>query len=97
MHPTGGVNVLLGKHIVAKTVPHGKLWSLKTVDDEDERHVLKVTGLKPKEPQPPEVLPCEIWHRRFAHLGPQNLHKVEKLVDGMAIDRIYSENSVTRS
>jgi hypothetical protein len=82
MHPTRGINILLGDYIVAKTVPHGKLWRLKTVDGE---HALKMVGPKPKDSQP-KPLSYEIWHRRFAHLGPWNLQKVQKLVEGMAID-----------
>jgi transposase InsO family protein len=85
MHPTRGINILLGDHIVAKTVPHGKLWRLKTVDTK-EVHTLKMVGPKPAEPQPPKPLSYDIWHRRFAHLGPWNLQKVAKLVEGMAID-----------
>jgi transposase InsO family protein len=84
MHPTRGINILLGDHIVAKTVPHGKLWRLKTVDG--ELYALKTVGPKPKEPQPPKPLSYNIWHRRFAHLGPWNLQLVQKLVEGMAID-----------
>jgi hypothetical protein len=83
MHPTRGINIFLGEYIVAKTVPRGKLWRLKTVDGE---HPLKTVGRKPEEPQPPKALPYEIWHHRFAHLGPWNLQKVQKLVDGMIID-----------
>jgi len=71
MHPVRGTNILLGDYIVAKTVPHGKLWRLKTVDNgESEIHALKTVGPKPKEPQPPKPLSYDIWHRRFAHLGP---------------------------
>jgi hypothetical protein len=82
MHPTRGINILLGDYIIAKTVPHGKLWRLKTVDGE---FALKTAGRKPEEPQPPKPLSYEVWHRRFAHLGPWNLQKVQKLVEGMAI------------
>src|SRR5271163_846394 len=83
MHPTRGINIILGDYIVAKTVPHGKLWRLKTVDG--ELHALKMVGPKPKDLQP-KPLSYNIWHRRFAHLGPWNLQKVERLVEGMAID-----------
>jgi hypothetical protein len=83
MHPTRGTNILLGDYIVAKTVPHGKLWRLKTVDG---KHAYKTVRPKPEEPQLPKSLPYGMWHRRFAHLGPWNLQKVEKLVEGMAID-----------
>ena len=87
MHPTRGTNILLGDYIVAKTIPYGKLWRLKTVKGRnDSEHALKMVGPKPKEPQLPKILPYDIWHRRFAHLGPWNLQKVEKLVEGMAID-----------
>jgi hypothetical protein len=89
MHPTRGINILLGDYIVAKTVPHGKLWRLKTVDGENqihEIHALKTVGPKPKEPQQPKALSYDIWHRRYADLGPWNLQLVQKLVDGMAID-----------
>ncbi|HEU0048972.1 MAG TPA: hypothetical protein VFQ43_15375, partial [Nitrososphaera sp.] len=85
MHPTRGINILLGDYIVAKTVPHGKLWRLKTVDGRDEIYALKMVGPKPKDPQP-KPLSYNIWHRRFAHLGPWNLQKVAKLVEGMVID-----------
>jgi len=85
MHPTKGTNILLGD--MAKIVPHGKLLHLKMVSDEVEEHALKTVGRKPNEPaQPPKPLAYDTWHRRFAHLGPWNLRKVEKLVKGMAID-----------
>ena len=84
MHPTRGTNILLRGKIVATTVPHGKLLRLKLVSDEE--HALKTVGRKPAEPAHPKLLPYNICHRRFAHLGPWNLRKVEKLVDGMAID-----------
>jgi transposase InsO family protein len=45
-----------------------------------------MVGRKQYVPRPPKALSYNIWHRRFAHLGPWNLQKVEKLVDGMAID-----------
>ncbi|HTS05200.1 MAG TPA: DDE-type integrase/transposase/recombinase, partial [Candidatus Eisenbacteria bacterium] len=83
MHPTKGTNILLSGKIVARTVPHGKLWRLKTVSEE---HALKTVGRKPAEPVLPKPLPYDTWHRRFVHLGPWNLRKAEKLVDGMAID-----------
>ena len=86
MHPIKGTNILLGGTIVAKTVPHGKLWRLKTVSDEGEEHALKTVGRKPVKPVQARQLSYGIWHRRFAHLGPWNLQKVEKLIDGMAID-----------
>jgi transposase InsO family protein len=86
MHPTRGINIILGDYIVAKTVPQGKLWRLKTVEDRlHAERALKMVGPKPKDPSP-KVLPYEIWHRRFAHLGPWNLQKAQKLVIGMAID-----------
>ena len=85
MHPTRGTNILLGGTIVARTVPHGKLLRLKTVSSEE--HALKTVGRKPNETtQPPKPLPYDTWHRRFVHLGPWNLQKAMKLVDGMAID-----------
>jgi hypothetical protein len=31
-------------------------------------------------------LSYEIWHRRFAHLGPWNFQKVQKLVEAVTID-----------
>ena len=65
-------------------IPHGK--RLKTVRDEVEEHALKTVGRKPAEPAQPKLLPYNIWHHRFTHLGPWNLQQVEKLVDGMAID-----------
>jgi hypothetical protein len=86
MHPTRGINILLGDYIVAKTVPHGKFWTLNTVEGENDFYAFKTVGLKPKEPQPPKPLSYHIWHRCFAHLSLWNLQKVEKLVDGMAID-----------
>jgi gag-polypeptide of LTR copia-type len=83
MHPVRGIDILLGNHIIARTV-----WRLKTVDGECalKAEALKTVGPKPTNPQPPKALSYEIWHRRFAHLGPWNLQKVEKLVEGMAID-----------
>lgn len=84
MHPVKGTNILADNYIVAKTVSHGKLWRLKTVDD--ELHALKTVGRKSKESQPPKPLPYQVWHRRFAHLGQWNLQKAEKLVEGMVID-----------
>ena len=84
MHPIRGTNILLGDRIVAKTVPHGKLWRLKTVGESE--HALKMVGPKPSQPPQPNPLSYDVWHRRFAHLGPWNLQKVQKLVEGMAID-----------
>jgi len=84
MHPTKGTNILLGGKIVSTTVPHGKLLRLKTVSGEE--HELRAVGRKPAEPTQPKLLPYDNWHRRFAHLGPWNLRKVEKLVEGIAID-----------
>jgi hypothetical protein len=85
MHPVRGINVLLGDYIVAKTVPHGKLWRLKTVGGEHDKFALKTVGPKPKDPVP-KPLSYNIWHRRFAHLGPWNLQKAQTIVEGMAID-----------
>jgi len=48
-HPIKGTNLRSGV-IVAKTVPHGKLWRLKTVSDENEEHALKTVGREPVEP-----------------------------------------------
>jgi hypothetical protein len=39
MHPVRGINVLLSNYIVAKTVPHGKLGRLKTVDSGNDLSV----------------------------------------------------------
>ena len=69
MHPTRGTNILLRGKIVAKTVPHGKVLRLKTV----EENVLKTVGRKPAEPAQPKPLPYNVWYHRFAHLGPWNL------------------------
>ena len=52
-HPIKGTNLLLSGVIVAKTVPHGKLWRLKTVSDENEEHALKTVGREPVEPFQP--------------------------------------------
>src|SRR5271154_1053750 len=84
MHPIRGTNILLGDRIVAKTVPHGKLWRLKTVGESE--HALKMVGPKPSQPPQPNPLSYDVWHRHFAHLESWNLQKVQKLVEGMAID-----------
>src|SRR5579871_3891619 len=84
MHPTKGTNILYDGEIIAKTVPYGGLSRLKTVDT-DETAAYKAKGQEPKEKSTPK-LPYDVWHRRFAHLGPWNLIKVEKMVDGMRID-----------
>jgi hypothetical protein len=56
VHPATGNNILLGDYIVAKTVPHGKLWRLKTVDEE---HTLKTVGRKTEESQSANPLSYE--------------------------------------
>jgi len=58
----------------------------QTVGDENEEHMLKTVRYKPVEPVQPKLLLYDIWHCHFAHLGPWNFQKVEKFVDGMAID-----------
>src|SRR5579871_1244023 len=84
MYPMKGTNILYDSEIIAKTVPYDGLSRLKTVDI-DETAVYKARGEEPKEKSTPK-LPYDVWHRRFAHLGPWNLIKVEKMVDGMRID-----------
>ena len=86
MHLIKRTNILLGTYIIAKTVPHSKLWRLKTIDNRDElEYVLKMVGPKPKEPQLLKAFLYNIWHHCFAHLGPTNLEKLQKLFEGMAI------------
>ena len=92
MHPTRGTNILKNGHIVAMTVPHGKLKRLQTVDNNgvvdqgSPISALKTVGRKPIEPTEPRVLPYETWHRRLAHLGPWNVKKLQQLANGIAID-----------
>ena len=92
MHPTRGTNILKNGHIVAMTVPHGKLKRLQTVDNNgvvdqgSPISALKTVGRKPTEPVKPRVLPYETWHRRLAHLGPWNVKKLQQLANGIAID-----------
>ena len=44
MHPVRGINILLSDYIVAKTVPHGKLWRLKTVDSGNDQCRIWIPG-----------------------------------------------------
>ena len=89
MHPTKGTNIFKDGKLVAKTVAHGKLLRLKTIDTDNAAEVdikaLKATGPKPSEPRV-LALPYDVWHRRLAHLGPQNVKKLQGMATGIAID-----------
>src|SRR5271170_4688994 len=58
MHPIRGTNILLGNRIVAKTVPHGKLWRLKMIGESE--HALKMVGLKSSQPPQPNPLSYDV-------------------------------------
>jgi transposase InsO family protein len=91
MHQSTGTNILKDGHIVATTVPHGKLKRLRTVGkdgiiDQGSPTALKVVGRKHREPAEPQALPYDTWHRRLAHLGPWNVRKLQQLADGITVD-----------
>jgi len=85
MHPMKGTNIFKDGTLIAKTVPHGKLLRLKTIETDEADMALKATGPKPSKPQTP-ALPYDVWHRRLVHLGPQNVKKLQGMATGIAID-----------
>ena len=82
MHPTKGTNIFKDGILITKTVQHGKLLRLKTIDtDAADINAFKTIGLKPSEPRTLPALLYDTWHRCLAHLGLQNVKKLQ----GMAV------------
>src|SRR5436190_5749024 len=78
--PGHGVRIFHGNTLVAKTVrEQGGLFRLKTS--------MNTYAMKARIPETiitPE-LDVNIWHRRLAHLGEDNVRKLAKMVAGMKI------------
>ena len=84
MKPGKGVNIIKDDVIIGKTVRHGKVFRVQTLSN-SAYSAVKAKSAKP-EPEPESL---DIWHRRLAHLGKDNVLKLQDLATGIAVDTNY--------
>src|SRR5579862_2096253 len=72
MNPTVGVNILKDGIVISNTVREGKLFRLRTLNPQA---CMATMGES-----------VELWHRRMAHLGEEDVRKLESMSEGMVLN-----------
>ena len=82
MKPRTGTKIYKNGVLVADTIREGRLFRLKTVQhlgakakvkDKEKKKEIKIEGIN-------------IWHQRMAHLGEQNVRKLQSMADGIRVN-----------
>jgi gag-polypeptide of LTR copia-type/GAG-pre-integrase domain len=91
MNPRKGVEILKDGAIVANAVREGKLFKLRILSGSQARAAATTESIR-------------LWHHRLGHLGEDNIQSLEKMADGIKLDKdtsvgvcsIYLEGRQTR-
>jgi hypothetical protein len=77
MKPGKGVNIYKENMLVSNTMRYGNLFRLKTIGQNSKAYTAMAT----------HVVSIDVWHRRLGHLNKDSVLKLEKLADGVNIDK----------
>ena len=74
MNPKKGVEILKDGTIIANAVREGKLFKLRILSGSQAYAVTTAESIR-------------LWHHRLVHLGEDNVRKLEKMADGIKLDK----------
>jgi len=74
MNPKKGVEILKDGAIVANAVRDGKLFKLRILSGSQARAATAAESIR-------------LWHHRMVHLGEDNVRKLEKMAEGIKLDK----------
>ena len=74
MNPKKGVEILKDGTIVANAVREGRLFKLRILSGSQARTATTAESIR-------------LWHHRLVHLGEDNVRKLEKMADGIKLDK----------